>query len=148
MLASLAAFVKGQNFPGKRRYIVQAKGLDQLTRWITRRGKTEKELYGDDSQLRKIKIKLLQILNDLTNNDDSIINDGSYVREFIANDHYLQERLLDIIKTADLSVGQDVALRQAVSTILFRVYQRCQDLKPLYEEVYQAHADKLQAFLE
>ena len=87
------------------------RGLDQLTNWITRRGKTEKELYGEDSQLRKIKMKLLQILNDLTNNDDSIINDGSYVREFIANDHYLQERLLDIIKTADLSVGQDVALR-------------------------------------
>jgi len=91
------------------------KGLDQLTRWISRRGKTEKDLYGDDSQLRKIKILLLQILNDLTTNDDSIINDGFHVRDFLANDHYLQERLLDIIKSADLSVGEDVALRHAVN---------------------------------
>ena len=76
-------------------------------------------------------------------NDDSIANEGYQVRNFMSNDHYLQERLLDVISCADLSVPQDKTLRELVNKILYRVYQVDQDLKPLFEEVYQKHESKI-----
>ena len=54
----------------------------------------EKLKFGTEDQVRKIRLKLIQLIFDLVNNDDSIINDGFYVRETMGRDRNLMRRLL------------------------------------------------------
>ena len=61
VLSALSAFLKGNSFIGKRQYIQQMKGIEQLLENICKEG-TDK----------KTKLKLIQLLNDLVVNDDSI----------------------------------------------------------------------------
>ena len=86
VLGSLCAFLKTENFAGKRLYVARGQGLRQIRDWLLVKGKEEKEKYGDANMCGKIRIKLLQLLYDLVLNDDGIINDGCYVRDFVGND--------------------------------------------------------------
>ncbi len=85
MLNNLLTFVKGANIEGKIQYM-EINGLTQLIRWCCREGAEEKEMYGEGEQLWSIRLKLLQLVNDLVRNDDSIIDDGFYVRKSLGND--------------------------------------------------------------
>ena len=56
---------------------------------------------------RKIRLRLLQLLNDFIVNDDGILNDGCYVREIVGQDRNLIRRLLLTISNAKLETIKD-----------------------------------------
>lgn len=46
ILGSLSAFLKAANFEGKRQYIENFNGLEQLSTWIRLQGQAEAEKLG------------------------------------------------------------------------------------------------------
>ena len=86
VLGSLLAFLKAENFAGKVQFIEDFEGLRLLVKWILDcdvvpdKDKPEEFKYGNKAQNRKIKLKLLQLLNDLVLNDDSILPGGNQIR--------------------------------------------------------------------
>ena len=81
VLSALSSFIRSDNFPGKRQFITKLNGLELLCEWNCMKGDEEKKMFGSPAQTRKIRLKLLQLLYDLILNDDSIYNDGFYVRD-------------------------------------------------------------------
>ena len=62
ILSALSSFLKAQNFPGKRQYIIELAGLDQLITWTCDSGEQETVIsakFGSGTWLRKIRIKLI-----------------------------------------------------------------------------------------
>ena len=59
-------------------------------------------MIGEGAQRRKLKLKLVQLLGDLIQNDDSIDNDGYTVRNFVAGNNTLITALLETVKNSDL----------------------------------------------
>ena len=107
ILSSLSAFLKAENFPGKRQFITEIKGLETLIEMICLKGEAEKEAFGQAAQLRKIRLKLIQLLYDFVLNDDSIINDGFYVRGFMCNHQEIIPRIIKILQDSSLEVAQE-----------------------------------------
>ena len=107
ILSSLSAFLKAENFPGKRQFITEMKGLEALIGMICLKGEAEKEAFGQAAQLRKIKLKLLQLLYDFVLNDDSIINDGFYVRDYMCNHPEIISRIIQILQESSLEAAQE-----------------------------------------
>ena len=56
---------------------------------------------------RKIKLKLIQILYDLLLNDDSIINDGMYVRYTVGENEKLVKYLIKQVRESDVDCIQE-----------------------------------------
>ena len=98
MIGSLSAFMKAENFPGKRQYILHQRGLEQLGEWISLSGPEKEKKIGKAAQARKITIKFRQLLYDLLSNDDSILNDGFLVRDTISENVDLIDALIDTIR--------------------------------------------------
>ena len=82
ILGVLHSILKSANFEGQRQYIVND-GLKQLSKWCSFRDEQEKEMFGGGAIRYKIKLKLIQLLNELIVNDDSILNDGFTVRKAV-----------------------------------------------------------------
>ena len=83
-------------------------GLKLLADWIQECDIVESEepkqfKYGNDAQNRKIKLKLLQLLNDLVLNDDSILPGGTQIRDLYCQHEELIEKLLVIIESSDIT---------------------------------------------
>ena len=58
-MGALSAFVRSENFPGKRQYILHVQGVEQLSRWMQMKGKEEEQQFGKSaSMVRKIRLKL------------------------------------------------------------------------------------------
>ena len=53
ILNSLSAFIRSDNFPGKRQFITKMNGIDMLSKMI------HISSFGSDSQNRKIKLKIV-----------------------------------------------------------------------------------------
>jgi len=103
LIGCLSSFINASNFAGKRQYIQDFKGLEQLSSWICLKGDDEKQKYGEGATLRKIKLKLKILLYDLVLNDDSIMTENPFhVRDTIGNDVPLLNCLLESIQTANL----------------------------------------------
>ena len=77
-----------------------------------------KAKYGEGAESRKIRLKLLNLLYDLILNDDSIINDGFFVRDTVGNDAALVGHLIETISTADVKAPGSPQLREYVLFIL------------------------------
>ena len=56
-------------------------------------------------------MKLVQLIQDLTLNDDSIVDDGFTVRDIIASDQLVIAYLIELVKNANLKQGQETAQR-------------------------------------
>ena len=80
-------------------------------------------------------------------NDDSIINDGFYVRDSLSNDGKLQTRLIDLIRNADFADGQSFTLREYVLFVLLRVSQRDAAFKNTIDQDMNNHLKALDAAL-
>ena len=98
ILSSLSAFMKAENFPGKRQYIVHQRGLEQLGEWVSLKGPEQEKKIGKAAQARKINVKLRQMLYDLLSNDDSILDDGFVIRDTIGANFKLVAALIDTIR--------------------------------------------------
>ena len=94
VLSCFLSFLSGANFPAKRKFVAKLGGLGLLKKWICIPAQDEEKIYGQAALARKTKLKLLSILYDLAKNDDSLINDGTYVRSFIRNSPDLIDYLL------------------------------------------------------
>jgi len=62
------------------------------------------------------------ILNDLTTNDDSILDDGFLVRDTIASDDVLTEYLLKAIRLPNIKEARESKVREYILAILYRVF--------------------------
>ena len=62
------------------------------------------------------------ILNDLTTNDDSILDDGFLVRDTIASDDVLMEYLLKAIRLPNIKEARESKVREYILAILYRVF--------------------------
>merc|ERR1712226_859111 len=97
IIGSLSSLLNAAIFPGKRHYITDFNGLQQLSKWVCVKGDEEKEKYGEGAVLRKIKLKLKILLYDLVLNDDNIMQDPFYVRDTLGKDIFLLNHLFDAI---------------------------------------------------
>jgi len=97
VLGCLSSFLNASNFAGKRQYITDFNGLEQLSRWTCVKGDEEKEKYGQGATLRKLKLKLKILLYDVVLNDDNIMDDPFYVRDTLGKDIFLLNHLFDTI---------------------------------------------------
>ena len=102
ILGCFSAFIRSDNFPAKRQYILELSGLEQLSRWICLKGADEEKKYGKPPMARKIRLKLRQVLYDFLNNDDSIVNEGFHVRDKLGKDEKLVKTLIDSISEANI----------------------------------------------
>ena len=100
LLSSLSSLLKGGNFAGKRLYISKMNGLEQLSRWLC--GEAEIVQSAKPPQRRKIRQKAAQLLEDFVRDDDSIINDGCYVRDTLGADEKLLDTLFGALLSDDL----------------------------------------------
>ena len=89
------------------------KGYTQLVR----------DLPANDTD-RKLRLKLVQILNDFVLNDDSILDFGFHVRDLLIKDTKTMTCLTDIIKNSDVKNTANVSLREFILNIFMRIYQR------------------------
>ena len=78
-----------------------------MSRWLQLQGEEKTAKLGDGAYPRKIRLKLLQLLNDLVVNDDGIINDGFHVRDTLIKDLKLVSELLAIILDAKVEEAQE-----------------------------------------
>ena len=85
---------------------------------ICLKGEAEKEAFGQAAQLRKIKLKLIQLLFDFILNDDSIINDGFYVRGYMCNHPEIIPRIIQILQESSLEAAPETQLRVYCLNIL------------------------------
>lgn len=131
ILGCLSMFLKAANFDGKRKYIFECNGLQQLSIWLRLDGDEAIARLGQGAVQRKIRMKLLNLLNDLVLNDDNInLEDPFYVRDQVNNDALLVQHLLDIISNANVEAPQEALLREYTLNTLYRLYQRNHSLKP------------------
>merc|ERR1712176_1734194 len=144
ILGSLTAFLKQSNFPGKVQYVAQMDGLTQLSKWICLDSEEAKLKYGEGPQAHKIRMKLFQLLNDLVLNDDSIINDGLYVRQTIAKDEKLMNHMLQTLESADLEAHHAFQIREQVYSILYRINQIKPDISDVIEDAVWKHCQELE----
>ena len=93
-----------------------------MSRWVCLKGEEEEEMYYKGTQLRKIRHKLIQLLQDFVINDDSIIDDGFHVRDTLCEDEGVLNYLFETIANADLSIKQDAEFRKYILIILYRLY--------------------------
>ena len=94
-------------------------GLGQLNRWISCEGDEEQQLLGEGAQLRKLKLKLIQLLGDLITNDESILHDGLVVRDYVATN--MVDSLLRILKESNVRAAQEAQLRIYTLNALYRI---------------------------
>ena len=102
-------------------------------------------MFGVVVQARKIRLKLLSTLHDLVSNDESILNDGFYVRNFIINDGKLLKSLLDVLDEKSLNIPLEGLLRVITLRILESVCQVKSASVIEIKEVIQAHADRIES---
>jgi hypothetical protein len=144
VLGCLSSFLNASNFAGKRKYITDFNGLEQLSRWTCVKGDEEKEKYGEGANLRKMKLKLKILLYDVVLNDDNIMDDPFHVRDTLGKDIFLLNHLFDTIQSANFESPQEDQLRDYTLKILYRIYQRKPDLKDMVEKVIGSHIENLQ----
>ena len=107
MLGSLLAFLKAENFAGKVKFIEELDGLNLMCKWVCECKEREDNKYGNKAQMRKIRLKLLQLLYDLCLNDDSIMPGGYHIRDTYCQHESLLTTLLSIIKNAAIQENQE-----------------------------------------
>jgi len=73
-----------------------------------------------------MKTKMFQFIYDLVLNDDSILNDGFFVRDTLANNKPLIKFMLNMLLESDLNLAVESSIRSYILNILFRVYQKHQ----------------------
>ena len=110
ILASAGAYLKAGSFAGKRRFVETRKegdgcdGIEVLTSWLMLSADAENKKFGDDpARVRRFKLKLLQLLYDLVLNDDSILNEGFFVRDTLGANKEFFNFLVDQIKNSDVT---------------------------------------------
>ena len=107
MLGCLLAYIKAENFEGKIAFIKKLDGLKKVRNWIIECKEGDK--FGNEpTQVRKIRLKLLQLCYDLCLNDDSIFAGGYVVRNYFGKNKEFIQHLLDTLEHPDLETNQEI----------------------------------------
>ena len=142
IFGSLSSFLKADNFESKRLFIRDYDGLAFLSRLICQ-----------DLTLRLQK-RVLQLLNDLLMNDDSIFGpeqngDRFYVRRFFSHKEDVLQKLLTNITESDLGNGQTLQLREYSLRILFWLHQFDKvKIEPMIIENMYSHRATITTYLD
>ena len=81
-------------------------------------------------------MKLIQLIYDLVLNDDGIFPaERFFARHKFANNETFILKLLELVKTANLSVANEFQMRGYILNVLYRCYQYKSSLKPHVEPV-------------
>jgi len=82
-----------------------------------------------------MKLKLLQLLSDLLMNDDSVIENGFFIRDIVSKDTKLVDILIKSMADADIAEQNSSQNRSYTLDCLFRIYQREPCLKDKIENL-------------
>lgn len=155
ILGALLAYIKAENFDAKRKFLFFYEGIETLSNWVIEDAKQPSPI---NPQQRKIRLKLVQFLNDITTNDDSILRykrqsaqdfkAGKKRQPFSArvefgNSMELIKSLLTQFEEADLSAVPNYQLREYTLGCLMRIYRKSPQLKDEIERVLQPHLQNL-----
>ena len=88
------------------------------------KGDEDANKYGEGAGRRRIRLKLLQLIYDFALNDDSIVDNGFFIRDTLIKDPHFIDVLLDEIQQSDVARIPESVLREYGLYILFRLYQR------------------------
>lgn len=139
IFGSFAAWVKADNFEGKRRFIQEYSGASWLSRLFADAAVCEEF----PMRLRK---KVILVLHDFVLNDESIFEENPFLlRSYFCGDENVLNMLKVLFEDADLARMDQALYRQYALRILFRLHQyRPASVGPLFLPVLAAHKSTLQ----
>ena len=142
VFGSLAAWIKADNFEGKRRFINDTNGLDFLKRLLC-------DPAVNSTFNIRLKKRVMNLINDLVTNDDGIFEEQPFfVRDNFCQDINVLNTLAGILTGANLKNMQELVYRDTVLLILFRLHQRKPDLVgPLFTPILYQHRAAIQALI-
>ena len=117
VFGSLAAWIKADNFEGKRRFISEKDGLEFLKRLFC------DSALNENFNMR-LKKKVVNLIYDLVVNDDGIFEDNPFhVRQHFCDDQAFLEKLRVTLTNAQLSDMQELQYRDSVLLIIYGLHQ-------------------------
>ena len=122
VFGSLAAWMKADNFEGKRRFINDEQGLQFLSSLVC-------DASVNQTFNIRLKKKIVNLIHDLVLNDDGIYDENPFfVRAYFCGDQNLLESLKGAIANADLQNMQELQYRDSILRIIFRLHQYKPDI--------------------
>lgn len=116
IFGSLSAFLKADNFDGKRKFIQEYGGLEFLSRQVCSPQAQEYSL--------RLKKKIMNLVNDFVLNDDSIFDkDPVFVRKTFGSDEVFMNQLLSVLDQANMEAMVQYQYREFILRAIFRIYQ-------------------------
>lgn len=116
IFGSLAAWIKADNFEGKRRFINEHQGLEFLSSLVC-------DSAINQAFTMRLKKKVMNLVNDLVINDDGIFEENPfYVREHFCSDSEFLNQLQHCLVNADLQNMQEQQYRDTILLITFRLH--------------------------
>ena len=116
IFGSLSAWIKADNFEGKRRFINDKNGLDFLKRLVC-----DPEV--NQTFNIRLKKRVMNLINDLVTNDDGIyVEQPFFVRDFFCQDQVFLNTFAGLLAGANLQNMQELQYRDTVLLILFRLH--------------------------
>ena len=142
MFGSLAAWIKADNFEGKRRFINEQQGLEFLSRLIC-------DASVNQAFTMRLRKKIMILINDLVINDDGIFEENPFfVREHFCADQEFLNQLQSCLVNAELQNLQEQQYRDTILHILFRLHQYKPDLLgPQFTPTLYQHRASLSALI-
>ena len=116
IFGSLAAWIKADNFEGKRRFINEHQGLEFLSSLVC-------DSAINQAFTMRLKKKVMNLVSDLVINDDGIYEENPFfVREHFCNDSEFLTQLQNCLVNADLQNMQEQQYRDTILLIIFRLH--------------------------
>ena len=143
MFGSLAAWIKADNFEGKRRFITEQQGLEFLSSLVC-------DSSVNQAFTIRLRKKIMILINDLVINDDGIFEEENpfFVREHFCGDQDFLNQLQSCLVNAELQNYQEQQYRDTILHILFRLHQYKPDLLgPQFTPILYQHRARLSALI-
>ena len=101
LFGSLSAWLKADNFEGKRRFLSDQQGLEFLTRLVT-------EAAEDANYNARLRLNIHRLVDDLVLNDDGIFEEQPfYVREHLGQHEEFLRALAQELSRSNLQNARD-----------------------------------------
>lgn len=142
VFSCLTAWLKADNFEGKRRFVSEQEGLNFLARLVS-------EASSDAGFNARLKTNLHRLLADLLVNDDGIFEERpEHVREhYCANDQLLAQLAAELGQS-DVHNMRQRQIREPLLDSIFRLHQYKPDLVgPALLPVLQQHRAAIEAVM-
>lgn len=143
VFGTLAAWIKAENFEGKRKFIEEHQGLEFLTRLLC-------DSNVNSNFNMRLKKKIVNLLYDLVLNDDGIYEEHPmFVRQYFCQNQEFMNQIRGILVNADLHNMQEFQYRDSVLRMTFRLHQcNAEVVGPMLTPVLYLHRAAIVALME